>query len=203
MKEISVGGPQTIFDWAALREEFISKLELLELDSMSILYGLSKTIGYRDDNFAQAVEEFLSKSPDPVHIRFDLAYQLCSHFWDYYEIWRMDVRQSGEPGYMGDMMDDFNDIVLAWVLDGLMSYSDESEVMDSAYFIVSRIGNSDTFFGEQDIALMEAAAKKEISIETSKGGQELVEIFRNFYRDHLTNDNGVDEEHPGTPDVNT
>jgi len=203
MKDISVGGPQTIFDWAALREEFVSKLELLELDSMSILYGLSKSIGYRDDDFARAVEDFLSKSPDPIHIRFDLAYQLCSHFWDYYEIWRMDVRQPREPGYMGDMMDDFNDIVLAWLLDGLISYSDESDVMDSAYFIVSRIGNSDTFLGEQDIPLMEVAAKKEISIETSKGGQELVEIFRNFYRDHMNNDNDLDEKQNEVPDVNT
>ena len=97
----------------------------------------------------------------------------------------------------------FNDTVLAWVLDGLMSYSDESEIMDGAYFIVSRIGNSDTFLGEQDIALMEAAAKKEISIETSKGGQELVEIFRNFYRDHFGNDNSADKNPPEDPDVNT
>jgi hypothetical protein len=201
MNNFSVGGPQTIFDWVALREEFGSKLDLLGLDSLSILYGLSKTIGYRDDDFVQVVEEYLVKSPDPIRVRFDLAYQLCSHFWDSYEVWGMGVRP-GEPGYMGEMVDDFHDVLLAWVLDGLTSYSDESEVMDSAYFIVSRIGNYDTFLEEQDIALMEAAANKEISINTSKGGQELIEIVRNFYKDHFGEDNDADTKHPDSPEAN-
>jgi len=202
MTDFSVGGPQTIFDWAALREEFSSKLDLLNLDSLSILYGLSKTIGYRDDEFAQLVEEHLSKSPDPVRIRFDLAYQLCSHFWDYYEHWLVEVRQTDEPGYVGGMLDNFNNIVMSWIVDGLVAYSDESDVMDSAYFIISRIGNYDTFLEEKDIALMEAAAKKEISIETSKGGRELLEIIRNFYRDHSGEENEANDKTLDDPDAN-
>jgi hypothetical protein len=201
MNNFSVGGPQTIFDWIALRAEFQSKLELLDLDSLSILYGLSKTIGYRDDDFVQIVEEYMSKSSDPIRMRFDLAYLLGSHFWDSYEVWGMGV-QPGEPGYMGDMVDDFHDLLLAWVLEGLSHYSSESDVMDSAFFLVSRTGNYDTFLEEADVPLMETAANKEISIETSEGGRELVEIFRKFYRDHFGNDNGTDKKHPEDRDVN-
>lgn len=189
MNNFSVGGPQTIFDWVALRGEFGGKLDLLELDTLSILYGLSKTIGYRDDDFARLVEEYLSKSSDPIRMRFDLAYQLCSRFWDYYESWSVEVSQPDHPGYVGDMTDDFQDILLAWVLEGLISYSDKSEVMDSAFYIVSRIGNYDTFLEEKDIALLESAAKKEISIKTSEGGRKLIEYFREYFRNQPPGNN--------------
>jgi len=195
MNNFSVGSPQTIFDWVAIREEFRSKLELLELDSLSMLYGLSKTIGYRDDDFVHAVEEYLSKSPDPIRVRFDLAYLLGSHFWDSYEVWGMGVRP-GDPGYMGDMVDDFHDLLLAWVLEGLIHYSSDPDVFDSAFFLVSRTGNYDTFLNEDDVPLMEAVANKEISIKTSRGGQELVEVFRHFYREHFGTDNDANNSDP-------
>ncbi|HQX17106.1 MAG TPA: hypothetical protein PLA27_11835 [Anaerolineales bacterium] len=196
MNNFSTGQPRTIFDWAALRDEFRNKLELLQLETLSIMYGLSKTVGHQDDGFVNQVEEYLSKSKDPIRMRFDLAYCLGNTFWDYYEPWEFDNRQPEEPGYVGKMVDGFHDDLLAWVLGGLSAYSDDPEVMDSAFFLVSRIGNFDTFLNEEDIPLMESAAKKEISLETSPGGRGLVEIFRKFFAEQRGDNSGANRTQP-------
>jgi len=180
---------RTVFDWAALRDEFRTKLELLELDSMAIMYGLSKTVGYQDDDFAQRAEAFLSKLSDSIRARFDLAYLLGSSFWDTYDVWSMDNIQPNEPGYIGKLLDELHDTVLSWLQDGLSAYSDIPEVMDSAYYLVSRIGNYDTFLEEDDIPLLEAAAQKEISLKTSEGGRNLVQRILEMYNQMRTNNN--------------
>ncbi|MFN8388288.1 MAG: hypothetical protein U0V48_06385 [Anaerolineales bacterium] len=181
MDSFSVSGPDTIFDWIALRDEFRAKVHLLQLETLAIMYGLSKTVGHQDDDFANKVEEYLSKSKDPIRMRFDLAYCLGSTFYDYYEPWEFENRQPEEPGYVGPMVEGFHDTLLAWVKDGLSAYSDDTDVMDSAFFLVSRTGNYDTFLNEEDIPLMESAAQKEISPETSPGGRALLGYFRKFF----------------------
>jgi len=201
MNTYPVGPPKTIFDWAALRDEFCSKLELLDLDTLSILYGLSQTVGFQDDAFVREVKEYLSKSADPVRTCFDFAYHLASGFWDEYSSWgylvytekpandrpyRVFKREYNgpefysvdllpdEPGYAGDFVEGFHDQVMDWLLEGLSVYADEQEVIDYAFYLVSRIGMWDTFLKEPDKALMEAAAKKEISFKTSAGGRRMV-----------------------------
>ena len=193
MDNFSVGGPHSVFDWAAIRDEFREKLDLLDLESMAILYGLSRTYGYRDDDFARRVEDFLNRQSDPIRVRFEFAYQVGSSFWETYELWGMDNVQPGEPGYIGELLGMLHKAVLGWVLDGLSSYSDVPEVMDNAYFLVSRIGNYDTFLEEGDIPLMEAAAGKEISLNTSEGGRKLIEHLDNFFKE-MNDKNKMDED---------
>ncbi len=195
MDSFSVSGPDTIFDWIALRNEFRTKLDLLELKPLTIMYGLSKTVGHQDDDFANRVEEYLSKSKDPIRMRFDLAYCLGSTFYDYYEPWEFENRKPEEPGYVGPMVEGFHDNLLAWVLSGLSTYSDDTHVFDSAFFLVSRIGNYDTFLNEEDIPLMESAAQKEISMETSPGGREIMEIFRKYFAE-LRGENSGESRSP-------
>lgn len=184
MDSFSVSGPDTIFDWVALRGEFRAKVHLLQLETLAIMYGLSKTVGHQDDDFANKVEEYLSKSKDPIRMRFDLAYCLGNTFYDYYEPWEFENRKPDEPGYVGPMVEGFHDTLLAWVTDGLSAYSDDTDVMDSAFFLVSRTGNYDTFLNEEDIPLMESAAGKEISFKTSPGGRELMETIRKHFAEH-------------------
>ncbi|MBV6399964.1 MAG: hypothetical protein CNIPEHKO_00245 [Anaerolineales bacterium] len=181
MDSFSVSGPDTIFDWIALRDEFRTKLDLLELKPLTIMYGLSKTVGHQDDDFANRVEEYLSKSKDPIRMRFDLAYCLGSTFYDYYEPWEFENRKPEEPGYVGPMVDGFHDALLAWVCGGLSAYSDDPEVIDSAFFLISRTGNYDTFLNEDDVPLIESAAQKEISLKTSPGAREIMQIFRDLF----------------------
>ncbi len=177
MSTFHVGGPQTVFDWAALRDEFRGKLELLELETLSVLYGLSNTVGYQDDDFVREVKEYLSKSTDdPIRTRFDFAYSLGSHFWDTYEIWFLEHTQPDEPGYVGGFSEGFHDTVLGWLLEGLSVYADDQEVMDCAFYLVSRTGMGDTFIEERDKPLMEAAANKEISFKTSAGGRKIAQL---------------------------
>jgi hypothetical protein len=176
MNTFSVGPPKTIFDWAALRDEFRGKLELLELETLSVLYGLSQTVGYQDDDFVREVKDYLSKSADPVRTRFDFAYHLGSYFWDTYELWGFENIQPGEPGYAGDFVAGFHDQVMEWLLEGLSTYPDEQEVIDYAFYLVSRTGMGDTFIEERDKPLMEAAANKEISFKTSAGGRRIAQI---------------------------
>lgn len=175
MNEYPIRTPQTILDWAAIREDFRGRLELLKMETLSILYGLSSTVGFRDDNFTAEVEDHLSKSADPVRVRFDFAYQLTSGFWETYELWDFHLVQPPESGKASDFVDGFHDKVLNWLVDGLTLYSNESDIMDMAYFTVSRIGAFDTFLEEEDIAILEAAAQKEISLENSEGGRKLIE----------------------------
>jgi hypothetical protein len=204
MNTFPVGKPKTIFDWAALRDEFRGKLELLEMETLSVLYGLSKTDGYRDDDFAREVEEYLLRSADPIRTRYDFAYHLGSWFWDTYSTWGYQVFTEkpqgdrpyrvfrreyngtefysvdllpGEPGYVGDFVEGFHDKVMDWLLEGLSVYSDDQEVIDYAFYLISRMGLGDTFLEEQDQALMEAAANKEISFKTSAGGRRIVEVL--------------------------
>jgi len=188
-----VGPAHTVFDWAALRDEFRTKLELLELKSIAVMYGLSRTEGYRDDDFARKVDDYLSKLPDPIRSRFDLAYLLGSDFWNTYDVWSMDSVQPGEPGYIGDLLDDLHDTVLAWLLEGLTAYSDIPEVMDSAYYLVSRVGNYDTFLEEEDIPLLEAAARKEISLENSEGGRKIIQLFSEIFDQARSKDKNEDD----------
>lgn len=201
MNTFPVGKPQTIFDWAVLRDEFRGQLELLDLESLSILYGLSKITGYQDNDFAREVEDYLSKSADRVRTCFNFAYHLASSFWDTYSTWgymdfaekpandcpyrvvkheyqgpeyyRVDLLPD-EPGYAGDFVDGFHDKVMDWLLEGLSVYADDQEVIDYAFYLISRMGMWDTFLEEQDQALMEAAAHKEISFKTSAGGRRMV-----------------------------
>ena len=201
MNTFSVGKPQTIFDWAALRNEFRGKLELLDLETLSVLYGLSQTFGFQDDDFVREVKEYLSKSADPVRTRFDFAYHLASWFWEEYSGWgylvytekpandrpyRVFKREYNgpefysvdllpdEPGYAGDFVEGFHDQVMDWLLEGLSVYPDEQEVIDYAFYLISRMGMGDTFLEGPDRALMEAAANKEISFKTSAGGRRIV-----------------------------
>ncbi len=112
---------------------------------------------------------------------FDLAYLLGSNFWDAYDLWCADYMQPDKPGYMGNLMDELRDTVMVWLVEGLSVYSDIPEVMDSAYFLVSRVGNYDTFLEEEDIPILEAAARKEISIENSEGGKKIIQLFTEFF----------------------
>ncbi|HSM72802.1 MAG TPA: hypothetical protein VK851_14755 [Anaerolineales bacterium] len=203
MNNFSVGAPQTVFDWAAVRDEFRTKIEQLELEPISMLYGLSKTVGYRDDDFVQMVEGYLSNSPDPIRSRFYIAYHLCNRFYDNYDAWWFDVKQPSEPGFVGEMVDGFRDLVVEWILEGLKQYSDEPEIMDYAYFIVSRIGFSDTFLEQNDIPLMQAASKREISVENSRGAQELFEIVRKAFREHSGNDDGFNNDRADDPEADS
>jgi len=201
MNTFPVGKPQTIFDWAALRDEFRGKLELLESETLSVLYGLSQTVGFQDDDFVRETKEYLSKSADPVRTCFDFAYHLASWFWDKYFMWgyliytekpadgrpyRAFKREYNgpefysvnllpdEPGYAGDFVEGFHDQVMDWLLEGLSVYPDEQEVIDYAFYLISRMGMGDTFLEEADKDLMEAAANKEISFKTSAGGRRIV-----------------------------
>jgi len=174
--------PQTIFDWSAIRDGFRRRLDLVPIKSLAIAYGLSCTVGYRDNVFVEVVDTFVGMLDDPVRTRFDLAYIIGSSFWDHYDMWHFENIHPEDPGYVGDMLDDFHGKILGWVLDGLSAYSDVPEVMDNAYFLVSRIGNYDTFFEEEDILLMEAAAGKEISINTSEGGRKLIELLSDTFK---------------------
>jgi len=203
MNTFPVGSPQSIFDWVALRDEFRGKLELLEMETLSVLYGLSKTVGYQDDDFAREVEEYLSKSADPIRARYDFAYHLGSWFWDKYSTWGYLVFTEkpqggrpyhvfqreyngpefysvallpGEPGYAGDFVEGFHDKVMNWLLAGLSAYADDDEVIDYAFYLISRMGMLDTFLEEEDKLLMEAAANKEISFKTSPGGRRILGI---------------------------
>ena len=173
----SVSGPRSIYDWAAIRDEFREKLDFLDLEPMAVLYGLSRTLGFKDDDFAKRVEDLLDISSDPIRARFDIAYQLGSEFWETYTEWGMDDVQPGEPGYIGELLDPLHDTVLEWLLEGLSVYSNDPEVMDQAFFLVSRIGNFDTFLIEEDVPLMEAAARKEISLKASEGGRKLIQFI--------------------------
>lgn len=204
MNTFPVGRPQTIFDWAVLRDEFRGKLELLEMETLSVLYGLSKTSGYQDDDFAREVEAYLSKFTDPVRTRYDFAYHLASWFWDKYTTWgymdftekpmddrpyrvvhyehngpeyyRVDLLPD-EPGYAGDFVEGFHDMVMDWLLEGLSTYVDDQEVIDYAFYLISRMGLWDTFLEEEtDKPLLEAAANKEISFKTSAGGRRILGI---------------------------
>jgi hypothetical protein len=181
MNLFPVGSPQTIFDWAAIRDHFRSRSELLGFDVLCVLYGLSMTERFRDDEFVQEVDESFTRVKDPVRTRFEFAYQLGSEFWDTYSIW--ELSNAEEPDYPGAFVDGFHDKVLSWILEGLAAYSDEMAIMDQAYYLVSRIGNFDTFLDEQDIFLMETAAKKEISLETSEGGRRMIEHLINVFND--------------------
>src|SRR5512147_3011895 len=87
MNTLPVGSAKTIFDWEALREEFRGKLDLLELESLAVMYGLSSTTSYQDDGFVSKVEAYLAKSENPVRARFDFAYHLASSFWEVYSMW--------------------------------------------------------------------------------------------------------------------
>ena len=171
MNNFSVSVPRSVYDWVAIRDEFRGKLDLLELESIAILYGLSRTMGYRDDDFARRVEDYLTGYSDPIRVRFELAYQLGSEFWETYNEWQL----NSEPDHIGELLGVLHDTVLGWLLEGLSVYSNESEVMDQAYFLVSRIGNFDTFLAEDDIPLLETAARKEISLKTSEGGRKLIQ----------------------------
>jgi len=173
--------PDTIFDWAAMRDVIRKRVDLAPIRSLAIAYGLSCTVGYRDDVFVEVINTFVGMLDDPVRARFDLAYMIGSSFWDHYEIWHYENVHPEDPGYVGDMLDDFHDKILGWMLDGLSAHSDIPEVIDNAYFLVSRIGNYDTFFEEDDIPLMEAAAGKEISINTSEGGRKLIELLSDTF----------------------
>ncbi|RIK28659.1 MAG: hypothetical protein DCC56_15450 [Anaerolineae bacterium] len=199
----SIEGPKTIFDWAALRENYRGKIELLGLKTLSVLYGLSNTFGFQDDNFVLAVEDHLSKFVDPVRTRFDFAYQLVSGFWDSYELWYSDIKKLNGIENAGHFVPEFHDKVLKWLVDGLTLYSSEMEVMDSAYFTVSRIGNHDTFLEEADIPVLEAAAGKEISLETSEGGRQLVEHLVNFYRMMNNGNQGKTDPSDNSPPKNS
>ena len=181
MNMYSVGPARSIFDWAALRDEFRVKLELLDMDALAVMYGLSRTVGYQDDDFVQKAEDYLATLPDPIRARFDLAYLLGSNFWDAYDLWSADYMQPDKPGYMGKLMDELRDTIMAWLVEGLSVYSDIPEVMDSAYFLVSRVGNYDTLLEEEDIPILEAAARKEISIENSEGGKKIIQLFTEFF----------------------
>ena len=181
MNMYSVGPARSIFDWAALRDEFRVKLELLDMDALAVMYGLSRTVGYQDDDFVQKAEDYLATLPDPIRARFDLAYLLGSNFWDAYDLWSADYMQPDKPGYMGKLMDELRATVVAWLVEGLSVYSDIPEVMDSAYFLVSRVGNYDTLLEEEDIPILEAAARKEISIENSEGGKKIIQLFTEFF----------------------
>lgn len=201
MNTYPVGKPQTVFDWAALRDEFRSKLEVVDLETLSILYGLSQTVGFQDDDFVRGAKEYLSKSADPIRTRFDFAYHLASSFWEAYSGWgylvytekpaddrpyRVFKREYNgpefysvellpdEPGYAGDFVAGFRDQVMYWLLEGLSVYPDEQEVIDYAFYLISRMGMGDTFLEESDKVLMEAAANKEISFKTSAGGRRIV-----------------------------
>lgn len=191
MNPFPVSGPRTIFDWIALRDEFRGKVEVLDMEALSMLYGLSNTVGYHDPIFVNEVEAFLSKSIDPIRTHFNFAYQLTSEFWDAYELWDFSNVQFDKGKNASGFVDDFNDKVLIWLVDGLTSYSNETNVMDSAFFVVSRIGNYDTFLEEADIPLLEAAAKKEISLKTSPGGRELIEIFRKYFAEQQGDNSGA------------
>ena len=216
MNTFPVGKPKTIFDWAVLRDEFRGKLELLEMETLCVLYGLSKTVGYQDDNFARAVAEYLSMSADPVRTRYDFAYHLASWFWDEYSTWgysvfaekplndrpyravhyeangpeyyRVDLLPD-EPGYAGDFVEGFHDQVMDWLLEGLSAYADDQEVIDYAFYLVSRMGMWDTFLEERDQALLEAAAHKEISFKTSAGGRRMVsQVIEAFEKERKKKD---------------
>jgi len=216
MDTFPVGKPKTIFDWAVLRDEFRGKLDLVEMETLSVFYGLSKTSGYQDESFAREVEEYLSKSADPVRTRFDFAYHLASSFWDVYSTWgylvfaekplndrpyrafhyeyngpeyyRVDLLPD-EPGYAGDFVEGFHDKVMDWLLEGLSVYADEQEVIDYAFYLISRMGLGDTFLEEQDKALMEAAANKEISFKTSAGGRRIVgQVMEALEKERKKND---------------
>ncbi len=100
---------------------------------------------------------------------------LVVHFMDFAN--RVSLKIANEPGYVGPMVEGFHDTLLAWVKDGLSAYSDDTDVMDSAFFLVSRTGNYDTFLNEEDIPLMESAAQKEISPETSPGREDHAHVF--------------------------
>lgn len=196
--------PDTIFDWAAMRDGIRRRVDLAPMRSFAITYGLSCTVGYRDDSYVESLDAFIEMLNDPVRERFDLAYAICSSFWDHYEIWHFENIHPEDPGYVGDMLDDFHDKILNWVLEGLSAYSDDPDVMDSAYFIVSRIGIGDTFLEEKDIPLMEAAAGREISVNTSEGGRRLIKNLNNLFKE--VNDSGenknneMDELYPENPD---
>ena len=196
------GSPKTIFDWAAIRDEFREKLDLLPIASLSIVYGLSCTEGYRDDEFVCLADAYLAKVTDPVRTRFDFAYELGSWFWDEYSGWGFaclteppadrpyhTVKRINngpdlysikllpdEPGYVGDLLEGLHDKVLQWLLDGLTAYADEQEVFDKAFFLVSRLGLGDTLLEAEDKLLLEAAANKEISLKTSKTGRAMIEL---------------------------
>jgi len=185
--------PQTIFDWAASRDVFRRRLDLVPIKSLGIAYGLSYTIGYRDDVFVEVVDTFVDMLDDPVRTRFDLAYIIGSSFWDHYELWHYENVRPEYPGYVGEMLDDFHGKILKWVLDGWSANSDDPEVVDKAFFLISRIGNNDTFLEEDDIPLMEAAAGKEISINTSEGGRKLIEHLDNFFKG-IKDKNKMDED---------
>ena len=196
--------PDTIFDWAAMRDVIRKRVDLAPMRSLAIAYGLSCTVGYRDDVFVEVIDAFVEMLDDPVRERFNLAYMIGSSFWDHYDMWHFENTHPEDPGYVGDMLDDFHGKILGWVLDGLSVYSDVPEVMDNAYFLISRIGNYDTFFEEEDILLMEAAAGKEISINTSEGGRQLIENLYNFFKEVKDSDenknNEMDELYPENPD---
>ena len=192
--------PDTIFDWAAMRDVIRKRVDLAPMRSLAIAYGLSCTVGYRDDVFVEVIDTFVGMLDDPVRERFDLAYMIGSSFWDHYDMWHFENTHPEDPGYVGDMLDDFHGKILGWVLDGLSAYSDVPEVMDNAYFLVSRIGNYDTFFEEDDIPLMEAAAGKEISLNTSEGGRKLIEHLDNFFKE--TNDKNKMDKDFGSYDGN-
>lgn len=188
MNNFSVGQPQTIFDWVALREEFRGKVEILDIGTLSILYGLSNTVVYRDDEFSSEVEDFLSTSADPIRTRFDFAYELASEFWETYKLWDFSSIQTSGNARASELLQELHDKALKWLIDGLTLYSDQMEVMDSAFFVVSRIGNYDTFLEEDDIPLLEAAARKEISFKTSEGGRRIVQNFRDFFENMKSKD---------------
>ena len=188
-----LGDPDTIFDWAAMRDEIRKRVDLAPVRSLAITYGLSSTVGYRDDGYVEVLDVFIEMLDDPVRMRFDLAYAICSSFWDHYEIWHYENVQPEDPGHVGDMLDDFHGKILKWVLEGLSACSDIPEVMDNAYFLVSRIGNHDTFLGEEAIPLMEASAGKEISTNTSEGGRKLIEYLDNFFKE-MKDKNKTDED---------
>ncbi len=210
MNYFSPGSPRTIFDWAAIRDEFREKLDLLPIESLAIMYGLSCTEGYRDDEFVRVADAYLAKITDPVRTRFDFAYALGSWFWEEYSTWggadltkpptdrpyeTVKHEYNGpdfyrifylpeEPGYVGNLLEELRDKVMGWLLEGLSTYPDEQEVIDYAFYIVSRIGIWDTFLNEEDIPLMEAAAKKEISFKTSAGGRRILGLVIEEFEKH-------------------
>ena len=222
MNMFSPGSPQTIFDWAAIREEFREKPDLLPTESLAIVYGLSCTAGYRDDEFVRVVDAYLETVTDPVRTRFDFAYDLSSWFWDKYSGWgyallteppadrpyrtvkRINNRADlysikflpNEPGYVGDLLDGLHDKVLQWLLEGLATYVDEQDVFDKAFFLVSRLGLGDTLLEAEDKPLMEAAANTEISLRTSETGRRMIERVVDIFNEEF----GRKEEKKDQPD---
>jgi hypothetical protein len=186
MFDLPVSPPDSPYDFQVLLETCRGRLDQSDYDTLSILYGLSSLDLFRDEDFCREVEEYLTSSPDPVLARYKFAYYLASIFWEYFSQWqyrqvehldgkRWEKITEGEPGYVGELSDEFRKMIMDWLLAGIEAFREDDELMQLVRWLKYRLEMSDTSLTRAEIQVLEQALGEEIDFHKDRRAQALVQ----------------------------